>query len=212
MHVSLTDALLQRLHGAPMQRLAQALALPTGQVAAAAEAAVPLLFGTLAHHVRQPGAAGALLDRLRDLPAGQDPGSTLGEASGDDASTEALLADVFGERLYAAARAIAAASGPGEARALDLLRAFTAPVLAYLAMRLLRPAQTVYGDAPHPGPEGLVELLAAEERQLRSHDSIGARALAVAERDWGGIDVEDFIGSAPLSVQTAEMRSPRAQL
>ena len=80
--MSLTDELLAKLQGAPLQQVSQQLGISDTQASGAISAALPVLMGALGNNASQPQGAQALLGALQNNHSGLDLGSVLGSVLG----------------------------------------------------------------------------------------------------------------------------------
>ena len=71
--MSLTDELLAKLQGAPLQQVSQQLGISDTQASGAISAALPVLMGALGNNASQPQGAQALLGALQNNHRGLDP-------------------------------------------------------------------------------------------------------------------------------------------
>lgn len=210
MNGPLFDDLLDQLRGAPLQQLAGSLGLPEEATHAAITTALPVLLGALHRNTRNSGGAESLLAALADH-RGVDPTNALGNALAGGGTGGAILDHLLGRHRSAAAEAVGNASGIGADRGGQLLRMLAPVVMAYLARRLSTPRDRDGASTPEPSPDGLRSALADEVMSLRRRDDLHPAALtSLDEQD--DADTTGFTEAGPLTIQTAEMRSPRPLL
>lgn len=76
--MNLTDELLAKLQGAPLQQVFQQLGISSTQASGAVSAALQVLLGALGNNAAQPQGAQALLGALQTNHSGLDLGGVLG--------------------------------------------------------------------------------------------------------------------------------------
>lgn len=141
--MSLTDELLSKLQGAPLQQVSQQLGISDTQASGAISAALPVLMGALGNNASQPQGAQALLGALQNNHSGLDLGSVLGSvlggggASGGAASDGAgILGHIFGGSQQKVETGLAQATQLDSGRTSQLLQILAPIVMAFLAQRL----------------------------------------------------------------------------
>ncbi|HEL4832486.1 TPA: DUF937 domain-containing protein [Stenotrophomonas maltophilia] len=141
--MSLTDELLAKLQGAPLQQVSQQLGISDTQASGAISAALPVLMGALGNNASQPQGAQALLGALQNNHSGLDLGSVLGSvlggggASGGAASDGAgILGHIFGGSQQKVETGLAQATQLDSGRTSQLLQILAPIVMAFLAQRL----------------------------------------------------------------------------
>ncbi|WP_049399632.1 DUF937 domain-containing protein [Stenotrophomonas maltophilia] len=141
--MSLTDELLAKLQGAPLQQVSQQLGISDTQASGAISAALPVLMGALGNNASQPQGAQALLGALQNNHSGLDLGGVLGSvlggggASGGAASDGAgILGHIFGGSQQKVETGLAQATQLDSGRTSQLLQILAPIVMAFLAQRL----------------------------------------------------------------------------
>ena len=141
--MSLTDELLAKLQGAPLQQVSQQLGISDTQASGAISAALPVLMGALGNNASQPQGAQALLGALQNNHSGLDLGGVLGSvlggggASGGAASDGAgILGHIFGGSQQKVETGLAQATQLDSGRTSQLLQILAPFVMAFLAQRL----------------------------------------------------------------------------
>lgn len=218
MNAPLSHALLGNLPDDVLLAIGQRVDLPAERAASAVVAALPLLFGGLAHVAKDPEGRRALLEVLDEEFRGTDPAMVARSAlaGGSDTRGEGVLRHVFGERTAIAEQTLGAVENLGTDRARTLLRGLAPAVLSQVAERLF--ARGVDEGSSAPGdPTRLAGLLEAETEAMRAPDGFGAGLVSAVEDGADsaattGLGEFTREGDAPLPVQTAEMRSPRPLL
>ncbi|MBH1678335.1 DUF937 domain-containing protein [Stenotrophomonas maltophilia] len=141
--MSLTDELLAKLQGAPLQQVSQQLGISDTQASGAISAALPVLMGALGNNASQPQGAQALLGALQNNHSGLDLGSVLGSVlgggggGGGAASDGAgILGHIFGGNQQKVETGLAQATQLDSGRTSQLLQILAPIVMAFLAQRL----------------------------------------------------------------------------
>ena len=141
--MSLTDELLAKLQGAPLQQVSQQLGISDTQASGAISAALPVLMGALGNNASQPQGAQALLGALQNNHSGLDLGSVLGSVlgggggGGGAASDGAgILGHIFGGSQQKVESGLAQATQLDSGRTSQLLQILAPIVMAFLAQRL----------------------------------------------------------------------------
>lgn len=141
--MSLTDELLAKLQGVPLQQVSQQLGISDTQASGAISAALPVLMGALGNNASQPQGAQALLGALQNNHSGLDLGGVLGSvlggggASGGAASDGAgILGHIFGGSQQKVETGLAQATQLDSGRTSQLLQILAPIVMAFLAQRL----------------------------------------------------------------------------
>ncbi|MGG6317975.1 DUF937 domain-containing protein [Stenotrophomonas geniculata] len=141
--MSLTDELLTKLQGAPLQQVSQQLGISDTQASGAISAALPVLMGALGNNASQPQGAQALLGALQNNHSGLDLGSVLGSVlgggggGGGAASDGAgILGHIFGGSQQKVETGLAQATQLDSGRTSQLLQILAPIVMAFLAQRL----------------------------------------------------------------------------
>ena len=215
MNASLFDDLLDQLQGAPTRQLSQQLGLSQDTTMQAVATALPMLLGAMNRNAQGMDGAQSLLSALETDHRGIDPANALGTALAGGGSGGGILGHLFGTRQPYAADAVANATGLGPDRAGMLMRVLAPVVMAYLARRLFTPHPASGATTLQPSPDGLRSALDNEVTTLRERGNVHPALLSLLDRDGDGdVDMQDFTAAnaAPLSTQTAEMRSPRPLL
>lgn len=195
---ALTNDLLSRLQGAPLQQIAQQLGVDDDQAAGAVGAALPLLLGALGKNASQPQGAEALFGALqRDHAGTPDLGGLLGMVLGGAQSRQTdgagMLGHIFGGQQATAEQHLGSATGLGSDRAGQLMKILAPIVLAYLAKRMF--AGNDGGDAPAAASglgggataQVLGAILGQEHQAVRQQGGVGGGLLgAVLDQDGDG--------------------------
>ena len=141
--MSLTDELLAKLQGAPLQQVSQQLGISDTQASGAISAALPVLMGALGNNASQPQGAQALLGALQNNHSGLDLGSVLGSVlgggggGGGAASDGAgILGHIVGGNQQKVETGLAQATQLDSGRTSQLLQILAPIVMAFLAQRL----------------------------------------------------------------------------
>lgn len=199
---ALTNDLLSRLQGAPLQQIAQQLGVDDGQAAGAVGAALPLLLGALGKNASQPQGAEALFGALqRDHAGTPDLGGLLGMVLGGAQSRQTdgagMLGHIFGGQQATAEQHLGTATGLGSDRAGQLMKILAPIVLAYLAKRMFSGTESSGGaPAAAAGLGGLGggataqvlgAILGQEQQAVRQQGGVGGGLLgAVLDQDGDG--------------------------
>ncbi|HEL2959653.1 TPA: DUF937 domain-containing protein, partial [Stenotrophomonas maltophilia] len=140
--MSLTDELLTKLQGAPLQQVSQQLGISDTQASGAISAALPVLMGALGNNASQPQGAQALLGALQNNHSGLDLGSVLGSVLGGGGGGGAasdgagILGHIFGGSQQKVETGLAQATQLDSGRTSQLLQILAPIVMAFLAQRL----------------------------------------------------------------------------
>ena len=139
--MSLTDELLAKLQGAPLQQVSQQLGISDTQASGAISAALPVLMGALGNNASQPQGAQALLGALQNNHSGLDLGSVLGSMLGGGGGGAAsdgagILGHIFGGSQQKVETGLAQATQLDSGRTSQLLQIPAPIVMAFLAQRL----------------------------------------------------------------------------
>lgn len=139
--MSLTDELLAKLQGAPLQQVSQQLGISDTQASGAISAALPVLMGALGNNASQPQGAQALLGALQNNHSGLDLGSVLGSVLGGGGGGAAsdgagILGHIFGGNQQKVETGLAQATQLDSGRPSQLLQILAPIVMAFLAQRL----------------------------------------------------------------------------
>ena len=139
--MSLTDELLAKLQGAPLQQVSQQLGISDTQASGAISAALPVLMGALGNNASQPQGAQALLGALQNNHSGLDLGSVLGSVLGGGGGGAAsdgagILGHIFGGNQQKVETGLAQATQLDSGRTSQLLQILAPIVRAFLAQRL----------------------------------------------------------------------------
>ncbi len=139
--MSLTDELLAKLQGAPLQQVSQQLGISDTQASGAISAALPVLMGALGNNASQPQGAQALLGALQNNHSGLDLGSVLGSVLGGGGGGAAsdgagILGHIFGGSQQKVETGLAQATQLDSGRTSHLLQILAPIVMAFLAQRL----------------------------------------------------------------------------
>ncbi|HEL2978306.1 TPA: DUF937 domain-containing protein [Stenotrophomonas maltophilia] len=138
--MSLTDELLAKLQGAPLQQVSQQLGISDTQASGAIGAALPLLMGALGNNASQPQGAQALLGALQNNHSGLDLGnvigSVLGGGGGAASDGAGILGHIFGGSQQKVETGLAQATQLDSGRTSQLLQILAPIVMAFLAQRL----------------------------------------------------------------------------
>ena len=139
--MSLTDELLAKLQGAPLQQVSQQLGISDTQASGAISAALPVLMGALGNNASQPQGAQALLGALQNNHSGLDLGSVLGSVLGGGGGGAAsdgagILGHIFGGSQQKVESGLAQATQLDSGRTSQLLQILAPIVMAFLAQRL----------------------------------------------------------------------------
>ncbi len=136
--MSLTDELLAKLQGAPLQQVSQQLGISDTQASGAISAALPVLMGALGNNASQPQGAQALLGALQNNHSGLDLGSVLGSVLGGGGGGAAsdgagILGHIFGGSQQKVETGLAQATQLDSGRTSQLLQILAPIVMAFLA-------------------------------------------------------------------------------
>ncbi|WP_414613341.1 DUF937 domain-containing protein [Stenotrophomonas pavanii] len=183
--MSLTDELLAKLQGAPLQQVSQQLGISNTQASGAISAALPLLMGALGNNASQPQGAQALLGALQNNHSGLDLGSVLGSVlgggggGGGAASDGAgILGHIFGGSQQKVETGLAQATQLDSGRTSQLLQILAPIVMAFLAQRL-------GGGQADAG--SLSQALGQEKQQVQQQGGIAGGLLgSVLDQDGDG--------------------------
>ena len=139
--MSLTDELLAKLQGAPLQQVSQQLGISNTQASGAISAALPVLMGALGNNASQPQGAQALLGALQNNHSGLDLGSVLGSVLGGGGGGAAsdgagILGHIFGGSQQKVESGLAQATQLDSGCTSQLLQILAPIVMAFLAQRL----------------------------------------------------------------------------
>ncbi|HEL4234171.1 TPA: DUF937 domain-containing protein [Stenotrophomonas maltophilia] len=138
--MSLTDELLTKLQGAPLQQVSQQLGISDTQASGAISAALPVLMGALGNNASQPQGAQALLGALQNNHSGLDLGSVLGSVLGGGGGAASdgagILGHIFGGSQQKVETGLAQATQLDSGRTSQLLQILAPIVMAFLAQRL----------------------------------------------------------------------------
>ncbi len=139
--MSLTDELLAKLQGAPLQQVSQQLGISDTQASGAISAALPVLLGALGTNAARPQGAQALLGALQNNHSGLDLGSVLGSVLGGGGGGAAsdgagILGHIFGGSQQKVETGLAQATQLDSGRTSQLLQILAPIVMAFLAQRL----------------------------------------------------------------------------
>ncbi|MBA0446193.1 DUF937 domain-containing protein [Stenotrophomonas maltophilia] len=138
--MSLTDELLAKLQGAPLQQVSQQLGISDTQASGAIGAALPLLMGALGNNASQPQGAQALLGALQNNHSGLDLGNVLGSVLGGGGGAASdgagILGHIFGGSQQKVETGLAQATQLDSGRTSQLLQILAPIVMAFLAQRL----------------------------------------------------------------------------
>ena len=138
--MSLTDELLAKLQGAPLQQVSQQLGISDTQASGAISAALPVLMGALGNNASQPQGAQALLGALQNNHSGLDLGSVLGSVLGGGGGAASdgagILGHIFGGSQQKVETGLAQATQLDSGRTSQLLQILAPIVMAFLAQRL----------------------------------------------------------------------------
>ncbi|WP_432591293.1 DUF937 domain-containing protein [Stenotrophomonas maltophilia] len=183
--MSLTDELLAKLQGAPLQQVSQQLGISDTQASGAISAALPVLMGALGNNASQPQGAQALLGALQNNHSGLDLGSVLGSVlgggggGGGAASDGAgILGHIFGGSQQKVETGLAQATQLDSGRTSQLLQILAPIVMAFLAQRL-------GGGQADAG--SLSQALGQEKQQVQQQGGIAGGLLgSVLDQDGDG--------------------------
>nr|WP_164082600.1 DUF937 domain-containing protein [Stenotrophomonas pavanii] len=183
--MSLTDELLAKLQGAPLQQVSQQLGISNTQASGAISAALPVLMGALGNNASQPQGAQALLGALQNNHSGLDLGSVLGSVlgggggGGGAASDGAgILGHIFGGSQQKVETGLAQATQLDSGRTSQLLQILAPIVMAFLAQRL-------GGGQADAG--SLSQALGQEKQQVQQQGGIAGGLLgSVLDQDGDG--------------------------
>ncbi|WP_329854168.1 DUF937 domain-containing protein [Stenotrophomonas pavanii] len=183
--MSLTDELLAKLQGAPLQQVSQQLGISDTQASGAISAALPVLMGALGNNASQPQGAQALLGALQNNHSGLDLGSVLssvlggGGGGGGAASDGAgILGHIFGGSQQKVETGLAQATQLDSGRTSQLLQILAPIVMAFLAQRL-------GGGQADAG--SLSQALGQEKQQVQQQGGIAGGLLgSVLDQDGDG--------------------------
>lgn len=139
--MSLTDELLAKLQGAPLQQVSQQLGISNTQASGAISAVLPVLMCALGNNASQPQGAQALLGALQNNHSGLDLGSVLGSVLGGGGGGAAsdgagILGHIFGGSQQKVESGLAQATQLDSGRTSQLLQILAPIVMAFLAQRL----------------------------------------------------------------------------
>ncbi|MEN5355464.1 DUF937 domain-containing protein [Stenotrophomonas sepilia] len=139
--MSLTDELLAKLQGEPLQQVSQQLGISDTQASGAISAALPVLMGALGNNASQPQGAQALLGALQNNHSGLDLGSVLGSVLGGGGGGAAsdgagILGHIFGGSQQKVESGLAQATQLDSGRTSQLLQILAPIAMAFLAQRL----------------------------------------------------------------------------
>nr|WP_312455080.1 DUF937 domain-containing protein [Stenotrophomonas pavanii] len=183
--MSLTDELLAKLQGAPLQQVSQQLGISDTQASGAISAALPVLMGALGNNASQPQGAQALLGALQTNHSGLALGSVLGSVlgggggGGGAASDGAgILGHIFGGSQQKVETGLAQATQLDSGRTSQLLQILAPIVMAFLAQRL-------GGGQADAG--SLSQALGQEKQQVQQQGGIAGGLLgSVLDQDGDG--------------------------
>jgi len=183
--MSLTDELLAKLQGAPLQQVSQQLGISDTQASGAISAALPVLMGALGNNASQPQGAQALLGALQNNHSGLALGSVLGSVlgggggGGGAASDGAgILGHIFGGSQQKVETGLAQATQLDSGRTSQLLQILAPIVMAFLAQRL-------GGGQADAG--SLSQALGQEKQQVQQQGGIAGGLLgSVLDQDGDG--------------------------
>ncbi len=183
--MSLTDELLAKLQGAPLQQVSQQLGISDTQASGAISAALPVLMGALGNNASQPQGAQALLGALQNNHSGLDLGSVLGSVlgggggGGGAASDGAgILGHIFGGSQQKVETGLAQATQLDSSRTSQLLQILAPIVMAFLAQRL-------GGGQADAG--SLSQALGQEKQQVQQQGGIAGGLLgSLLDQDGDG--------------------------
>lgn len=191
--MSLTDELLAKLQGAPLQQVSQQLGISDTQASGAISAALPVLMGALGNNASQPQGAQALLGALQNNHSGLDLGGVLGSvlggggASGGAASDGAgILGHIFGGSQQKVETGLAQATQLDSGRTSQLLQILAPIVMAFLAQRL-------GGGQADAG--SLSQALGQEKQQVQQQGGLAGGLLgSLLDQDGDGeLGVRDLL-------------------
>ncbi|EED39975.1 conserved hypothetical protein [Stenotrophomonas sp. SKA14] len=181
--MSLTDELLAKLQGVPLQQVSQQLGISDTQASGAISAALPVLMGALGNNAAQPQGAQALLGALQNNHSGLDLGSVLGSVLGGGGGGAAsdgagILGHIFGGSQQKVETGLAQATQLDSGRTSQLLQILAPIVMAFLAQRL-------GGGQADAG--SLSQALGQEKRQVQQQGGIAGGLLgSVLDQDGDG--------------------------
>lgn len=189
---SLTDDLLSRLQGAPLQQIASQLGTDTSQAQDAVSAALPMLLGALGRNAAQPQGAADLFGALQRDHAGSGSsggglgdllGSVLGgigggaDSSGGGGDGADILGHIFGGNRQRAEAGLGQATGLG-ANAGQLLQILAPIVMSFLAQRM---------QAGGMDAGGLGQVLGREQAHVQQQGGVGGDLLgSLFDQDGDG--------------------------
>lgn len=217
MNGPLFDDLLDQLRGGPVQELGSRLGVAPDSALQAVTAAMPLLFAALHRNASGEQGASSLFSALEMDHRGVDPSNALSTALAGGGSGAGILRHLFGDREPVAAQTVGSVTGLDEDRGGLLLRTLAPAVMAYLARRVFAQRGTDGASTPEASPQGLRNALSDEVASLRTREGFGGGLLDVLDE----LDEPTAVGTGdeglasagtPLTVRTAEMRSPRPLL
>ncbi|AEM50481.1 uncharacterized protein DUF937 [Stenotrophomonas sp. AG209] len=180
--MSLTDELLAKLQGAPLQQVSQQLGISDTQASGAISAALPVLMGALGNNASQPQGAQALLGALQNNHSGLDLGSVLGSVLGGGGGAASdgagILGHIFGGSQQKVETGLAQATQLDSGRTSQLLQILAPIVMAFLAQRL-------GGGQADAG--SLSQALGQEKQQVQQQGGIAGGLLgSVLDQDGDG--------------------------
>lgn len=181
--MSLTDELLAKLQGAPLQQVSQQLGISDTQASGAISAALPVLMGTLGNNASQPQGAQALLGALQNNHSGLDLGSVLGSVLGGGGGGAAsdgagILGHIFGGSQQKVESGLAQATQLDSGRTSQLLQILAPIVMAFLAQRL-------GGDQADAG--SLSQALGQEKQHVQQQGGLAGGLLgSLLDQDGDG--------------------------
>ena len=189
---SLSDELMSRLQGEPLQQLAQQLGTDAAQTRQAVGAALPLLLGAMGNNAAQPQGAQALFGALQRDHAGGNGlegmlGSLLGGGNpGAQTDCDAILGHIFGANQQRAETGLGEATGIGGGNAANLLKMLAPIVMAFLAQRV---------QAGGMNADSLRNTLGQERDAAREQGGLGGGLLGslLDQNGDGQVGLEDLI-------------------